>query len=48
MKPAIREVSAISIHSARDWYAQPHEAMISITGTDEPRVRLKKGWAPTD
>jgi predicted protein tyrosine phosphatase len=45
MKPTIREVSAISILSARNWNAQPREAMISITGTDETRVRLKKGWA---
>lgn len=47
MNPTIREVSAISILSARNWYAQPREAMISITGTDEPRVPLKKGWAFT-
>ncbi|MEK6696379.1 MAG: hypothetical protein AABY98_04385, partial [Candidatus Deferrimicrobiota bacterium] len=47
MNPTIREVSAISIHSARNWNAQPREAMISITGTDEPRVSLKKGWAFT-
>ena len=45
MKPTIREVSAISLLSARNWNAQPREAMISITGTGEPRVRLKKGWA---
>jgi len=43
----IREVSTISIQSATRWNAQPREAMISITGTDEPRVRLKKGWAYT-
>ena len=45
MNPTIREVSAISLLSARNWNAQLREAMISITGTDEPRVRLKKGWA---
>jgi predicted protein tyrosine phosphatase len=45
MKPTIREVSAISILSARNWNAQPREAMISITGTGEARVTLKKGWA---
>ena len=45
MNPTIREVSAISILSARNWNAQPREAMISITGTGEPRVVLKKGWA---
>lgn len=47
MKSIIGEVSAISILSATRWNAQPREAMISITGTDEPRVRLKKGWAYT-
>ena len=41
----IREVSTISILSARDWNAQPREAMISITGTGEPRARLKRGWS---
>jgi hypothetical protein len=45
MNPTIREVSAISILSARNWNAQPREAMISITGTGEARVTLKKGWA---
>ncbi len=43
----IKEVSAITILSARNWNAQPREAMISITGTGEPRVALKKGWAYT-
>ena len=47
MSPTIREVSAISLLSAGNWNAQPREAMISITGTDEPRVPLKKGWAYT-
>jgi len=45
MNPTIREVSAISLHSARLWYPQPREAMISIVGTGEARVTLKKGWA---
>jgi hypothetical protein len=45
MNPTIREVSAISLLSARNWNAQPREAMISITGTGERRVPLKKGWA---
>lgn len=45
MKPTIREVSAITILSARNWNAQPREAMISITGTGEVQVALKKGWA---
>lgn len=44
MKPTIRQVSAISLLSARNWNAQPREAMISITGTGEPRVPLEKGW----
>jgi predicted protein tyrosine phosphatase len=44
---SIKEVSAISIHSARCWIPQPREAIISITGTGEPRARLKKGWAHT-
>jgi predicted protein tyrosine phosphatase len=47
MNPTIREVSAISLLSARNWNAQPREAMISITGTGERRVPLKKGWAYT-
>jgi predicted protein tyrosine phosphatase len=47
LNPTIKEVSAISLLSARNWNAQPREAMISITGTDEPRVPLKKGWAYT-
>ncbi len=46
-KTTIREVSAITLLSARNWNAQPREAMISITGTGEPRVKLKKGWAYT-
>jgi hypothetical protein len=37
MNPTVREVSAISILSARNWNAQPREAMISITGTGEAR-----------
>lgn len=45
LERSIREVSAIPIHSARSWHSQPREAMISITGTGEPRVALKKGWA---
>ena len=44
MKSIIREVSAISILSARNWNAQPNEAMISIVGTGEPKTRLKRGW----
>jgi predicted protein tyrosine phosphatase len=44
MNLTIREVSAISILSARNWNAQPREAMISITGTGEARVVLKRGW----
>jgi len=47
MNPTIKEVSAISLLSARNWNAQPREAMVSITGTGEPRVSLKKGWAYT-
>jgi len=47
MNPTIREVSAISLHSARLWYPQPREAMVSITGTGEVRVVLKRGWAYT-
>lgn len=45
MNPTIREVSAIALASAERWNAQPREAMISIIGTGEPTVRLKKGWA---
>ena len=41
----IRKVSAITLLSAKNWNAQPREAMISITGTGEPRVVLKRGWA---
>ena len=44
MNPTIREVSAISLLSARNWNAQPREAMISITGTGDARVVLKRGW----
>jgi len=44
MNPTIKEVSAITLLSARNWNAQPREAMISITGTGEARVVLKKGW----
>ena len=47
MNPTIREVSAISLLSARNRNAQPREAMISITGTGERRVPLEKGWAYT-
>lgn len=43
----IREVSAISIHSAERWNAQPREAMISIVGMGDPPAHLKRGWAET-
>jgi len=42
---SIKEVSAISIQSARRRIPQPREAVISVIGTGESRARLKKGWA---
>jgi len=44
MNPTIKEVSAITLTSACNWNPPPRSAMISITGTGEGRVVLKRGW----
>ena len=45
MTEVLREVSAITVTQARNWIAQPKEAMISIVGSGEAPVDLKRGWA---
>ena len=44
MNPTIREVSAIMLTSACNWNPPPRSALISITGTGDARVVLKRGW----
>jgi len=46
MKPTItvKEVSAITLISAMNWNPPSRSAIISITGTDDARVVLKRGW----
>ena len=44
MNPTIKEVSAITLTSACNWNPPPRSAMISVTGTGDARVVLKRGW----